>query len=511
MSILDKNSQLETRRKEIQLGGGEAAIDKIKAANKLTPRERINRLLDSNSFIEVGAFITHRNTEFNMLSKATPADGVVTGYGTMGGRLVYVYSQDPTVMGGSLGEMHAKKIARVYDDAMKMGAPIIGFLDSEGIRLQESIDALEGYGVIFQKQSLASGVIPQITIIGGDCAGGAGSMPGLSDFTFMVSKNARLFLNSPNTFDEKNVTFDQIASAQVHATQSGLAHFAYETEEECIDGVKSLMSFLPDNNLENPETYVGLDDINRVDDGLNAMVPENDGDVLNVQGVIQSIADNGEFLEIQQQFAPNAKIGFIRLNGATIGLIANNSEYKEGKLDINAMNKISRFVSFCDGFNIGILTLTDVDGYVSEVEGETSGILATSSKMIHSFANATVPKVNVLLRKAYGSAYVAMNSKHIGADYAFAWPTASIGIMPAESAVHIMYGEEILKSDKQLALKEEKINEFEEMQSSPYAVAAKGYIDDIIEPATTRKHVLYAFEVLFTKNDSRPAKKHPTL
>lgn len=509
MSILDKNSQLETRRKEIQLGGGQAALDKLVAADKLTPRERINNLLDSNSFVELGAFITHRNTEFNMGTQETPADGVVTGYGTMDGRLVYVYSQDPTVIGGSLGEMHAKKIARVYDDAMKMGAPIIGFLDSAGIRLQESIDALEGYGVIFQKQSLASGVIPQITIISGDCAGGAGSIPGLSDFTFMVSKNARLFLNSPNTFDEANVTFDNIASAKVHTSKTGLAHFAYETEGQCIDMVKLLLTYLPSNNLEDAPLYATVDDLNRVDPGLNTIVPEDVA--INIQAIIQSLADGGQFFEIQKEFAPNIKIGFIRLNGSTVGLVANEADHKEGKLDIDAMNKVSRFVGFCDGFNIPVLTLTDVDGFVSGVEGETSGILRASAQMINSFARATVPKVNVLLRKAYGSAYVAMNSKHIGADYVYAWPTASIGIMPAQSAVHIMYGDEIIKSKDQTTLMQDKVSEFEKMQSSPYAVAAKGYIDDIIEPATTRKHVIAAFEVLSSKSEYRPAKKHPTL
>lgn len=509
MSILDKNSQLETRRKEIQLGGGEAAMNKLTAADKLTPRERIDNLLDSNSFVEVGAFVKHRATEFNMGTQEAPADGVVTGYGTMDGRLVYVYSQDPTVMGGSLGEMHAKKIARVYDDAMKMGAPIIGFLDSAGIRLQESIDALEGYGILFQKQSLASGVIPQITIVTGDCAGGAGSIPSLSDFTFMVSKNARLFLNSPNTFAEEKATFDDIATAAVHTKQTGLAHFACETDGQCIDMVKLLLSYLPSNNLEDAPLYATVDDLNRVDEGLNTIVPEND--VVNIQAIIQSIADGGAFFEIQKDFAPNIKVGFIRLNGATVGLVANDASHLEGKLDLNAMTKVSRFVGFCDGFNIAVLTLTDVDGFVSGVEGETSGILGASAKMINAFAKATVPKVNVLLNKAYGSAYVAMNSKHIGADYVYAWPTASVGIMPAKSAVHIMYGEEIMKSATQTSLMEEKVNEFEEMQSSPYAVAAKGYIDDIIEPATTRKHVIAAFEVLSSKSVSRPGKKHPTL
>lgn len=509
MSILDKNSQLETRRKEIQLGGA-AAAEQLVAAGRLTPRQRIDQLLDSNSFVEVGAFVTHRATAFNMGMQETPADGVVTGYGTMGGRLVYVYSQDPTVMGGSLGEMHAKKIARVYDDAMKMGVPIIGFLDSAGIRLQESIDALEGYGLIFQKQSLASGVIPQITIISGDCAGGAGNIPGLSDFTFMISKNARLFLNSPNTFSDEKAVFEDIATADVHTKQTGLAHFACETDEECIDRVKLLVSYLPSNNLEDAPMYPVHDDLNRVDRGLNTIVPEGD-EGLNVQAIIQSIADTGAFFEIQGNFAPNIKVGFIRLNGVTVGLVANDCAHKEGKLDIDAMNKVSRFVSFCDGFNIAILTLTDVDGFVSGVEGETSGVLGASAKMIHAFTRATVPKVNVLLRKAYGSAYVAMNSKHIGADYVFAWPTAKVGIMPAKSAVHIMYGDDIMKAKDQRQVMEEKVSEFEQLQSSPYAVAAKGYIDDIIEPANTRKHVIATFEVLASKSALRPAKKHPTV
>ena len=502
MSNLEKKSQLETRRGKIQLGGGEAEIGKLHAAGKLTPRERISRLLDENSFVESGAFITHRSTDFNMTGQDTPADGVVTGYGTMGGSLVYLYSQDPTVMGGSLGEMHAKKIAKVYDEAMKMGAPIIGFLDSTGIRLQESMDALEGYGVIFTKQSLASGVIPQITVITGDCAGGAGAIPGLSDFTFMVSKNARLFLNSPNTFEKPNVNFDEIASANIHTTKSGLAHFAYETEDECIGMVKALMSYLPANNLEDAPLYASNDDLNRENPEI---------DEFNMQGIIQTIADDSQFFEIQKDFAPNIKVGFIRLNGSTIGLAANESECKGGKLDIHSANKVSRFVSFCDGFNIPVLTLTDVSGFVSEVEGEVAGVLGAKAKMVDSFAKATVPKVNVILKKAYGSAYVAMNSKHIGADVVYAWPTASIGIMPAESAVHIMYGEEIMKSPNQIALKQEKINEFEEIQSSAYAAASKGYVDDIIDPATTRKRVIAAFEVLSSKSEPRPGKKHSTL
>ena len=504
MSILDKNSQLETRRKAIQLGGGPVE-------GKLAPRERINRLLDPNSFVELGAFMTHRATKFNMALQDTPADGVVTGYGMIGGRLVYVYSQDPSVMGGSLGEMHAKKIVKVYDDAMKMGVPIIGFLDSDGIRLQESMDALEGYGAIFQKQSLASGVIPQITIITGDCAGGAGSMPALSDFTLMVSKNARLFLNSPNTFEASHTSFNEVASADVHARQTGLAHFVYETEEQCIDMAHLLMSYLPSNNLAGSPVYESIDDLNRVDETLNTIVPEDPGANLNLSAVIQSLGDEGEFLEIQQGFAPNLKIGFIRLNGTSIGLIANEAKHKSGKLDLDGMYKAARFIGFCDGFNIPLLTLTDVDGFVSELEGETSGILRASAKMIDAFARATVPKVNILMRRAYGSAYLAMNSKHIGADYVYAWPTASIGIMPAQSAVHIMYGDEIMKAKDQTALMQEKLDEFEEMQSSPYAVAARGYIDDIIKPSTTRKHVIAAFELLSSKRVMRPAKKHPTL
>lgn len=508
MSNLQKISQLETRRKEIQLGGGEAAMNKLHTAGKLTARERINKLLDLNSFVEIGAFVTHRNTDFNMTMQNTPADGVVTGYGTIDGGLVYVYSQDASVMGGALGEMHAKKIARIYDDAMKMGAPIIAFLDSTGIRLQESIDALEGYGILFAKQSLASGVIPQIAVVCGDCAGGAGFIPGLSDFTFMASKNARLFLNSPNTFDQKNITFDQIANSEVHTQKSGLAHFAYDTEDECIAVVRNLITYLPANNLEDAPIYAVNDDLNRVDGQLNAMALE---DAFNIQAIIQSIADNSQYFEIQKEFAPNITVGFIRLNGATIGLLANQAEYKEGKLDLNAMKKATRFVNFCNAFNIPILTLTDVNGFVSEVEGETSGVLGESSKMIDAFAKATVPKVNVLVRKAYTSAYIAMNSKHIGADFVYAWPTASIGIMEAESAVHIMYGDEIMNSSNQLELKEEKISEFENMQSSPYAVAAKGYIDDIIEPAATRKRIIAAFEMLSSKRETRPAKKHPTL
>lgn len=514
MSTLSKVNELNAHRSAIISGSGESEVKKLHDNGKLTARERIEKFLDDNSFVEIGLFVKHRNTDFNISQKDTPADGVVTGYGTIEGRLVYVYSQDSTVLGGSVGEMHAQKIIKLYDQAMKMGAPIVAFLDSSGLRLQESVDGLDGYGSLFIKQSMASGVIPQIAVVMGDCIGGASFNAGLSDFTFMLSKNARLFMNSPNTIEgveSKSATFDTIGSSKIHSEESGMVHFQYDNEEECIENVRKLLGYLPSNNLEESPFCDVTDDLNREDSVLNSIVPDDLNSTFDIQSVICSLADEREFMEVRREYAKNLVTGFLRLNGSTVGIIANQSLENDGWLDGKATQKGADFIKFCDGFDIPIVSLTDVEGFKASVEEEQKGIIKKGSQLIYAFANATVPKINIIVRKAFGSAYIAMNSKHIGADIVFAWPTAQISVMNPEGAVNIMYAEELRTSQDPVGLRAEKINEFSSIQSSPYTVASRGYIDDIIEPAATRKRVIATLEMLYTKREQRPAKKHGTV
>ena len=502
MSTLEKINELNHLRQSIEKG---IQSEGVKAA-----RERIHALLDDNSFVEIGAFIKHRNTDFNISDKETPADGVVTGYGTIDGRLVFVYSQDATVLGGSVGEMHAKKIVKTYEQAMKMGAPIIGLLDSTGLRLQEGLDGLEGYGAIFLQQTLASGVIPQIVGVFGDCAGGATFSAGLADFVFMTSKNARLFVNSPNTMDKK-ANFENVGSSQVHASQTGIAQFVHETEEDSIHAIRNLVNYLPANNMEEALCFETQDDLNRVSEELNTLVPDNAKDNFDMTVLVQAIADQKEVLEINSSFAKNLFTGLVRLNGMTVGIIANQSMEKDGLLNGVACEKGANFVRLCDAFNIPIVTFTDAGGFEASMEEENQGLSKKASKLIHAFAHATVPKVNVLVRRAFGSAYVAMNSKHIGADIVFAWPTAQVAVMNAEAAVNIMYQKELADAKQPNALRAEKIEEFSRLQASPYTAASRGYVDDVIEPAATRKRVIAALEMLYTKRDPRPAKKQSTV
>lgn len=505
---MDKINELITRRQQIELGGGEAAVGKVHADGKMSARERIEQLLDSSSFVEVGAFIKHRSTDFNMAEKEAPADGVITGYGTVEGRLVYVFSQDPSVLGGSVGEMHGKKISNIYDLAMKMGAPVIGLYDSAGLRLQEATDGLEGYGLLYLKQSVASGVIPQIGVVLGDCAGGASFVTGISDFTFMGGKNAKIFVNSPNAMEGKDVTFDSIATAAVHEEKSGIADFAYESEEECLQQVRVLLGFLPSNNMEDAPLYDNGDDLNRVSEELNEIIPEDAFEEFDVKAVIGAVADQNQFLEVKSGYGKSLVTGFIRLNGATVGIVANQTLENQGYLDARSVKKGAEFVYFCDAFNISVVSFTDVPGFLASVCEEIHGIAKESGRFAYAWANATVPKVNIIIRKAYGSAYVNMNSKHIGADLVFAWPSAQISVMNSDSAVRIMYSEEIANSQDASTVIDEKISEFESMQSSPYAAASRGYVDDVIEPAATRKRVIAALEMLLSKRENRPAKKH---
>lgn len=510
MSIQEKINELTNRRSQIELGGGEAAIKKIHADGKLSARERIEKLLDTDTFVELGAFIKQRATDFNISLKEAPADGVITGYGAINGRLVYVYSQDSTVMGGSLGEMHAKKISTIYDMSLKMGAPVIALIDSAGLRLQEATDALEGFGSIFLKQSLASGVIPQISAIFGNCGGGASVIPSLSDFTFMTSKDTKLFVNSPNALDDKAASFEKYASASFHAENTGIVDFIYDTEEECLNAMRILVDLLPANNYEESPLIDATDDPNRMTPELAVLAGFVDTGV-NAKAIISSIADRNEVIEVKANYADEVITSFVRLNGSTVGIIGNQTVNNEGKVTSAGCKKIVSFVKFCDAFNIPIVTITDITGFAATVAEEKSGLSKAVAKMTYTFASATVPKINLIVGRAYGSAYVSQNSKHIGADFVYAWPTASISVMEASSAVKIMYSDEIESSKVANEVIASKTEEYSKMQASPYAAAGRGYIDDIIDPASTRKRIIAALEMLFSKRDFGPDKKHGTV
>jgi acetyl-CoA carboxylase carboxyltransferase component len=473
---------------------------------QLSARERITSLLDDNSFVEVGAFVTRRSTDFNLQQKETPADGVITGYGVIDGNLVYVYSQDSSAMGGSIGEMHAKKITHIYDLALKMGAPVVGLIDSTGMRLQEATDALNGFGEIYLKQTLASGVIPQITAIFGNSGGGLAVMASLSDFSFMEGKNARLFVNSPNALAGNNKDKCDTAKASFQA-KTGMVDYVGETEADVISKVRDLITILPSNNEDDASFDECTDDLNR-------LLPMMASEANDSKRALIDISDNNYFLEIKPDYAREMVTGFIRLNGMTVGAVANRtevvddagkvSERFDGSLTTDGCNKAASFVNFCDAFEIPVLTLTNVSGYKTTMDEEKT-IAQASAKLTYAFANATVPKVNFIVGKALGSAYLAMNSKHIGADMVFALPSAQIGMMDAELAAKIMYDGESASVIK------EKAQAYAAQQSSAESAAKRGYVDSIIEPESVRKHAIYSFEMLFTKRETRPAKKHGTI
>ena len=474
--------------------------------------KRINSLLDENSFVEIGGYVTARNTDFNLSEKETPADGVVTGYGVIDGSLVYVYSQDASVLNGSIGEMHAKKIANLYDLAMKTGAPIIGLLDCAGLRLQEATDALNAFGEIYTKQVMASGVIPQITGIFGTCGGGLAVVPALTDFTFMEDTKGRLFVNSPNALEGNEISKCDTSSAAYQSEHAGLVDVV-GSEEEILGQMRTLISMLPSNFEDNSSYIECADDLNRV-------CPELENCVGDTSIALSQIADNQEFFEVKAAYAKDMVTGFIRLNGATVGCVANRSEVynEEGEktetfenvLSARGCKKAAEFVKFCDAFEIPVLTLTNVKGFEATVDSEKK-IAKAAAKLTYAFANATVPKVNVIIGEAYGSAYVAMNSKAVGADMTYAWPSASIGMMDAASAAKIMYADEIDKAEDVNAKISEKAAEYAQLQSSVESAAARGYVDTIINPEETRQYVAAAFEMLYTKREDRPVKKHGTV
>lgn len=514
MGTVDKLTELQYRRSKIENGGGEAKIKKQHDSNKLTARERINALLDADSFVEIDAFVTHRCTEFGMDATEAPGEGVVTGYGTVDGRLVYVYSQDFTVIGGSLGEMHAKKICKVMDMAAKMGAPIIGMNDSGGARIQEGIDALSGFGEIFFRNTINSGVIPQISVIMGPCAGGAVYSPAITDFIFMVDKTAKMFITGPQVIESvtgEKVSAEELGGSTVHATKSGVCHFTASSDEECIAQIRELLGYLPSNNLEEAPYEATTDDVNRISGKLATIVPDNTNQAYDVKEVIAEVVDNGKFFEVQKDFAQNIVVGYARMNGMSVGIVANQPKVKAGSLDRDASDKAARFIRTCDSFNIPIITFTDTPGYFPGVAEEHGGIIRHGAKLLYAYSEATVPKINVITRKAYGGAYIAMSSKHLDTDVVMAWPTAEIAVMGPEGAANIIFKNDIAQSDNPIATRKDKIQEYKNKFATPFAAAQRGYVDDVIEPDSTRPKLIAALEMLSSKRDSRPAKKHGNL
>lgn len=511
MSNIDKILDLQNRLAKIELGGGEDKIAKQHEAGKLTARERLHKLLDEATFVEIDAFVETRSIEFDMQKKKVPGDGVVTGYGNIDGRLVFVSAQDFTVIGGSLGEMHAKKITKVMDMAVKMGAPFISINDSGGARIEEGIDALSGFGDIFYRNTLASGVIPQISVIMGPCAGGAVYSPAITDFIFMVENTSQMFITGPQVIKAvtgEDVTFEKLGGAETHNAVSGVAHFKCANEDECIDQIKRLISFLPDNNLSGAPVYTTGDDLNRLCEDFDTIIPEGANKPYDIRDIILKVVDNNDFMEIQKYYAQNIVIGLGRINGRTVGIVANQPKVMAGSLDVNSSDKAARFVRFCDAFNIPLVTFTDVPGYLPGVGQEHNGVIRHGAKLLYAFSEATVPKINIILRKAYGGAYIAMNSKHLGADMVFAWPTAEIAVMGPEGAANIIFRKEISNADDPVAMRNQKIEEYRSKFSNPYVAAARGYVDDVIEPSTTRIRIINALEMLASKRENRPAKKH---
>lgn len=517
MIMQEKINELLKKREEARLSGGQKRIDKQHSQGKFTARERILMFLDEGSFEEFDMFVTHRCTNFGLEKEKFLTDGVITGYGTVNGRLVYVYSQDFTVFGGSLSESVANKICKVMDQAMKVGAPLIGFNDSGGARIQEGVNSLAGYAEIFQRNILASGVVPQISAIFGPCAGGAVYSPALTDFIMMTKNTSYMFVTGPKvvkTVTNEDVTVEDLGGASVHASKSGVAHFAVENEEEGIAMLRQLISYLPSNNMEEPPYQPTEDPINRLEDALNSIIPDNPNKPYDVKEVIHGIVDNGEFLEIQQNYAPNIVVGFARFNGMSVGVVANQPKYLAGVLDINSSRKGARFVRFCDAFNIPIVTLVDVPGFLPGTGQEYGGIILHGAKLLYAYGECTVPKVTVILRKNYGGAYCVMSSKHLRGDINYAWPTAEIAVMGGKGAVEILMGREIKAIEdpqKQAEFIAEKETEYRDAFANPYVAAKYGYIDDVIEPRNTRFRVIRALESLKNKRLENPAKKHDNL
>ena len=515
MSVqLEKIKELIELRAKAHIGGGQKRIDSQHQKGKFTARERIALLLDEGSFDEIDTFVLHRSTNFGIDKTKFLGDGVVTGSGTIDGRLVYVFAQDFTVFGGALSEMLASKICKVMELAMKMGAPVIGLNDSGGARIQEGINALSGYGDIFQNNIMASGVIPQISAIFGPCAGGAVYSPALTDFNIMSKGTSYMFLTGPKvvkTVTGEDVTQEQLGGASVHASKSGVAHFAVENEEEGIRLIRHLLSFIPQNNMEEAPCVEPTDVVDRVDDVLNSIIPDQPNKGYNMYDVIGTIVDNGEFLEVHRDWAKNIIIGFARFNGQSVGIVANQPMVMAGALDSNASRKAARFVRFCDAFNIPLVTLVDVPGFLPGTGQEYNGVIVHGAKLLYAFGEATVPTITVTLRKAYGGAYIVMSSKHLRSDINLAWPSAEIAVMGPAGAVEVIFAKEVAASENPAQAAAEKEEEYRKAFANPYTAASYGYMDDVIEPRNTRFRIIRALEQLRTKKQINPAKKHDNL
>jgi len=511
MSLEEKLNQLEKLRKKAELGGGAKRIEAQHNKKKLTARERIELLVDQNSFEEFDMFVTHRSSDFGLADHKVLGDGVVTGCGEINGRKVYIFSQDFIVFGGSLSEAHAEKICKIMKMAMKVGAPVIGINDSGGARIQEGVVSLGGYADIFLLNTLASGVVPQISLILGPCAGGAVYSPAITDFVMMAKGTSYMFVTGPNvvkTVTHEQVTSEDLGGAMVHASKSGVAHFACENEADTIDKLKRLLSYIPQNNCENPPFVENGDPYDREEEKLNHIVPENPNQPYDIKDVINMVADKGTFFEVHEDYAENIVVGFARLGGRSIGIIANQPAVLAGVLNISSSVKGARFIRFCDAFNVPILTFEDVPGFLPGVDQEHRGIILNGAKLLYAYCEATVPKVTVITRKAYGGAYDVMNSKHVRGDMNYAWPTAEIAVMGSKGAVEIIFKKDIAAAEDPEAELQKKTDEFHEKFANPFIAAARGYVDDVIEPKTTRPRLIRAFEMLETKKDSNPLKKH---
>ena len=487
------------------------AVEKQHAKGKLTARERIDKLLDPGSFEEMDTLVRHRTTGFDMEKKRPLGDAVVTGFGTIHGRKVAVYSQDFTVFGGSLGEVMSEKMCKIMDMANRLGIPVIGINDSGGARIQEGVVSLGGYGEVFVRNVQSSGVIPQISLVMGPCAGGAVYSPAITDFIFMVRDTSHMFITGPEvvkTVTGEEVSFEDLGGAMTHNSRSGAAHFLAESEEDCLEDVRYLLSFLPSNNMEPPPRTFSTDDPERVEPALDTIVPDDPSKPYDMRGVLELIVDDGEFFEVHEHFAKNIIVGFARLDGIPVGVVGNQPAFLAGVLDIEASEKAARFVRFCDAFNIPLITFTDVPGFLPGTDQEYNGIIRHGAKLLYAFTEATVPKLTVVTRKAYGGAYIVMNSKHLGADYNLAWPTAEIAVMGPEGAVNVVYRRDIASSPTPEERRQRLIDDYKAHFANPYVAAERGYIDDVIEPRETRPHLVRALNLMLTKRVDQPKRKH---
>jgi propionyl-CoA carboxylase beta subunit len=508
MSSIDRLRDLERRA---ELGGGEDRLRKQHEQGKLTARERMERLFDRGTFEEVDKLVTHRSIDFGMAQQIIPGDGVVTGHGRVNGRVVYAFAQDFTVFGGSLSETNAAKIVKTMDAAMRNGAPVVGLNDSGGARIQEGVLSLGGYADIFLRNTLASGVVPQISAILGPCAGGAVYSPAITDFTIMVKETSYMFVTGPDvikTVTHEDVTKEDLGGAMTHNERSGVAHFAVEDDDACLALIRELLSFMPDNNLDDPPREATADPVDRENTALDTLIPHSPNQPYDMLDLIHGVADDGYFLEVHEHYAKNIVVGFARLGGRSVGIVANQPAHLAGTLDINASVKGARFVRFCDAFNIPLITFEDVPGFLPGTVQEYGGIIRHGAKLLYAFAEATVPKVTVITRKAYGGAYCVMASKHIRTDFNYAWPSAEIAVMGPEGAVNILYKRDIDKASDPAALRAQKVAEFREKFANPYVAAERGFIDEVILPRETRRKLIQALGTLEHKRDKNPPKKH---